>query len=317
MTLQDRSTGKTIGIGRESQGLYDLTSQSSPAVCVSTDAPLLIHSRLGHPSLSKFQKMVPRFSTLSSLACEFCQLGKHTCVSFPQRLNNWATSPFELVHTDVWGPCRTASTLGFQYFVTFIDDYSRCTWLFLMKNCAELYSIFQKFYAEILTQFNISIRVLRSDNAREYFSAPFISFMSQHGIIHQSSCAHTPQQNGVAERKNRHLFFFFDQQKNRYYRWRESSQEYTGCGQKEPTKQKTKAQYNYLLPYQVMNSTTEFVLSSLNTLAQAHKLVTKLALIFWSLVIRIVILLKQLVIFSSTIMFLFVFGGTLFLQLVI
>ena len=148
--------------------------------------------------------MVPRFSTLSSLACESCQLGKHICVSFPQRLNNRAKSPFELVHTDVWGPCRTASTFFFQYFVTFIDDYSRCTWLFLMKNRA-VYSIFQKFYAEILTQFNISIRVLRSDNAREYFSAPFISFMSQHGIFYQSSCAHTPQQNGVAERKNRHL----------------------------------------------------------------------------------------------------------------
>ena len=74
-----------------------------------------------------------------------------------------------------------------------------------MKNRAELFSIFQKFYAEILTRFNISIRVLRSDNAREYFSAPFISFMSQHRILHQYSCAHTPQQNGVAERKNCHL----------------------------------------------------------------------------------------------------------------
>ena len=74
-----------------------------------------------------------------------------------------------------------------------------------MKNQAELYSIFQKFYAEILTQFNISICVLRSDNAREYFSALVISFMSQHGILHQSSYAHTPQQNGVAECKNRHL----------------------------------------------------------------------------------------------------------------
>ncbi|RVX16620.1 Retrovirus-related Pol polyprotein from transposon RE2 [Vitis vinifera] len=57
VTLQDRSTGKTIGIGRESQGLYYLTSPSTPAVCISTDTPLLIHSRLGHPSLSKFQKM--------------------------------------------------------------------------------------------------------------------------------------------------------------------------------------------------------------------------------------------------------------------
>ena len=120
-------------------------------------------------------------------------------------MNNRAKSHFELVHTDVWGPCRTASTLGFQYFATFIDDYSQCTWLFLMKNRDELYSIFQKFYVEILTQFNIFIRVLRSNNAREYFSAPFISFMSQHGILHQSSCAHSPQQNEVVERKNRHL----------------------------------------------------------------------------------------------------------------
>ena len=68
-----------------------------------------------------------------------------------------------------------------------------------------MFEVFQKFYAEILTQFNISIRVLSSDNAREYFSAPFISFMSQHRILHQSSCTHTPQQNGVVEHKNRHL----------------------------------------------------------------------------------------------------------------
>ncbi|RVW51698.1 Retrovirus-related Pol polyprotein from transposon RE1 [Vitis vinifera] len=100
VTLQDRSTGKTIDIGRESQSLYHLTSPSTPAVCISTDAPLLIHSRLGHPSLSKFQKMVPRFSSLLSLACESCQLGKHTRVPFPKRLNNRAKSPFELVHTD-------------------------------------------------------------------------------------------------------------------------------------------------------------------------------------------------------------------------
>ncbi|RVW41993.1 Retrovirus-related Pol polyprotein from transposon TNT 1-94 [Vitis vinifera] len=160
VTLQDRSTGKTIGIGRESQGLYHLTSDSSPAVCISTDAPLLIHNRLGHPSLSKFQKMVPRFSTLSSLPCESCQLGKHTRVSFPKRLNNRASLLLSLSTLMFGGPCRTASTLGFQYFVTFIDDYSR---------------------------------------------SQFTSFMSHHGILHQSSCAHTPQQNGVAERKNRHL----------------------------------------------------------------------------------------------------------------
>ena len=53
-----------------------------------------------------------------------------------------------------------------------------------MKNQVELFSIFQKFYAEIQTQFNVSIRVLHSDNAQEYFSTPFTSFMSQHGILH-------------------------------------------------------------------------------------------------------------------------------------
>ena len=103
------------------------------------------------------------------------------------------------------GPSQFTSSLGFRYFVTFIDDYSRCTWLFLMKTRVELFSIFQKFHAEIRTQFNTSIRILRSDNAKEYFSTPFSSFMSSHGILHQSSCAYTPQQNGVAERKNRHL----------------------------------------------------------------------------------------------------------------
>ena len=74
-----------------------------------------------------------------------------------------------------------------------------------MKTQAELFSMFQKFNVEIRTQFNTSIRILRSDNAKEYFSTSFSSFMSSHGILHQSSRAYTPQQNGVAECKNRHL----------------------------------------------------------------------------------------------------------------
>ena len=73
-----------------------------------------------------------------------------------------------------------------------------------MKNQAELFSIFEKFHAEVQTQFNTSICMLRSDNPKEYLFRPF-SFMSSHEILHQSSCAYTPQYNGVAERKNRHL----------------------------------------------------------------------------------------------------------------
>ena len=167
------------------------------------DTPLLIHNRLGHPNISKLQKMVPRFSNLSSIECESCRLGKRTRVSFPQHLDQRTKSHFEPVHTDIWGPSRAKSTLGFRHFVTFIDDYSRCIWLFLMKTRVDFFSIFQKFHAEVRTQFNI--RVLRSDNAKEYLSASVSSFMSSYGILHQSSCAYTPQHNRVDECKNRHL----------------------------------------------------------------------------------------------------------------
>ena len=74
-----------------------------------------------------------------------------------------------------------------------------------MKIRAELFSIFQKFHAEICIQFNTSIRILKSDNENEYFSFPFSSFMSSHGILHQSTCAYTLQHNGGAKCKSCHL----------------------------------------------------------------------------------------------------------------
>ena len=87
VTLQDLSTGRTISIGRESQGLFHLSSPSYFIACTSMDISLLIHSRLGHPNISNLQKMVPRFSSLSSIECELCQLGKHTRVLFPKCLD--------------------------------------------------------------------------------------------------------------------------------------------------------------------------------------------------------------------------------------
>ncbi|WVY93382.1 hypothetical protein V8G54_032470 [Vigna mungo] len=201
--LLDRSSKHMIGTGCESHGLYLL--RPSAHVGVIMKSPSLLHAQLGHPSLAKLQQLVPSLSKLSNLSCESCQLGKHTRSSFPRSVSQRATSPFSLVHYDIWGPSRVKSTLGFQYFVTFIDDYSRCTWLFLMKNRSELFSIFQSFFNEIKTQFGVSIRTLRSDNGREYLSQQFQHFMASHCILHQTSCAYTPQQNGVAERKNRHL----------------------------------------------------------------------------------------------------------------
>ena len=71
--------------------------------------------------------------------------------------------------SDIWGPINTPSLLGFRYFVIFVNDYSRVTYLYLMKERSELYSIFKSFYMEINTQFNALLRSFRSDNAREYF----------------------------------------------------------------------------------------------------------------------------------------------------
>ena len=74
-----------------------------------------------------------------------------------------------------------------------------------MKSRSKLFSHFSAFCAEIQTQFQVFVQTLRSDNAKEYLSEPFQSFMLQHRILHQTSCVNTPFQNGVAERKNRHL----------------------------------------------------------------------------------------------------------------
>ena len=76
------------------------------------------------------------------------------------------------------------SPTGFKYFVTFVDDFSRVTWLYLMKSCFELFSHFTASCAEIQTQFHVHVQILRSDNAKEYLSKHFQSFMLQHGILH-------------------------------------------------------------------------------------------------------------------------------------
>ena len=74
-----------------------------------------------------------------------------------------------------------------------------------MKNRSEVFSHFCAFSTEIKTQYDVSVKILRSDNGKEYVSNSFQNYMSHNGILHQTSCVDTPSQNGVAERKNRHL----------------------------------------------------------------------------------------------------------------
>ena len=115
--------GKTIGIRHESQGLFHPSSPLCSTACTSIEAPLLLHCCLGHPSLSKFRKLVPHFSSLSSLECESCQLEKHTRVLFPKCLNPRTKSPFELVHIDAWGPSMFTSMQNYLYLSMLGNNY--------------------------------------------------------------------------------------------------------------------------------------------------------------------------------------------------
>ncbi|RDX77387.1 hypothetical protein CR513_42506, partial [Mucuna pruriens] len=177
----------------ESRGLYYLSNNPS-TLCFASVSPKLLHNRLGHPSLAKLKLMVPSLNKLSTLECESCQLGKHVRSTFPNQVNKRCNSPFSIVHSDIWGPSRVTS-FGFNYFVTFIDEYSRCTWVYLMKERSKLLSILMSFSKEVENQFGKTIKILRSDNAKEYFSFKLNSYLSSKAILYKSTCPHTPQQN--------------------------------------------------------------------------------------------------------------------------
>ena len=112
---------------------------------------------------------------------------------------------FDLVHSDVWGPAPVSSLSGYNYYVSFVDDCSRYTWIYLMRHRSELFQIYTDFTNMIQTQFQKRIKVFRSDGAREYLSLSMTNLLKSHGTLHQQSCPHTHQQNGTAERKHRHL----------------------------------------------------------------------------------------------------------------
>ena len=142
--------------------------------CFRVVTPCELYCLLGHPSLSLLYKLYPQFSSLSSLNCDFHQYTKLHRVHLSPRINKGAFAPFELVNYDVWGPCPILSPTRFRYFVTFVDDFSRVTWLYLMKSRYEFFfSHFSALCVEIQTQFHVSVQTLRSENAKEYLSKLF------------------------------------------------------------------------------------------------------------------------------------------------
>ncbi|XP_057478145.1 retrovirus-related Pol polyprotein from transposon TNT 1-94 isoform X6 [Actinidia eriantha] len=213
---QELKTGKVIGSGKAHGGLYFLESAPhSPMSCglaLQADKGSAIsmlhqwHRRLGHPSFGILEKLFPnlvKHCSRSQFFCEACELGKHKR-SFYAPINKRSDSPFMVIHSDVWAS-PIPSLKGHRWFVTFIDCFSRVTWVYLLKSKSEVFSCFKSFHAMVRTQFDSNIKILRSDNGTEYIDTSFRAFLDDNGILFQTTCVGTPQQNGVAERKNRHL----------------------------------------------------------------------------------------------------------------
>lgn len=106
---------------------------------------------------------------------------------------------------DVWGPYRILSISGCYYFLTLVNDHSKCTWIYLLKYKLDAPAYFKIFHSMVMTQFQTKILGVRTDNAPELSDGVMLDFFQQNGINLKTSCTRTPQQNGIAERKDRNL----------------------------------------------------------------------------------------------------------------
>ena len=128
-------------------------------------------------------------------------MGKNIRNHFPQSEHK-SKEPLDLVHSDVCGPMSVHSFSGYSYCVTFIDDYSRKTWIYFLKAKSEVFERFREFKTLVENQTGKKIRVLRTHYRGEYTSNEFMEYCSTEGIKKEHTVPHTPQHNGVAERKN-------------------------------------------------------------------------------------------------------------------
>ncbi|KAG8486393.1 hypothetical protein CXB51_019730 [Gossypium anomalum] len=193
--------------------LFTIDIESREVKCMKNaikDESWLWHLRFGHLGffdlklLSK-ENMVnglPKINPLDQL-CEAWIKGKQHRQSFEAGKTRRARRPLEIVHSDIAGPFDIPSLGGNKYYATFIDDFSRKSWIYLLKTKSEAFDKFIEFKAMVEKQSGHFIKILRTDRGGEYTSKLFESFCKKHEIIHQLTTVYTPQQNGVAERKNR------------------------------------------------------------------------------------------------------------------
>ncbi|CAM8959948.1 unnamed protein product [Rhodiola kirilowii] len=216
--IQDPQDRIILETGRPSGALY--STKQLKLQCKTANANSLIiqpqiqeveiwHNRLGHAPMDIVTQLLknktPSIHCKNlKYQCTVCPLAKQTKLPFPLSNHNTST-PFELLHSDVWGPFHVPTISNARYFLTIVDDYTRAVWTFLMTHKSETTDIIIGMFHMVETQFGKTIQKFRSDNGGEFFNHKLTSFFQSKGCIHQSSCPYTPQQNGLAERKHRHI----------------------------------------------------------------------------------------------------------------
>ena len=180
----------------------------------------LWHERLGHLNMADIRRLagmangIPSAFTHDSAAsassgvCPACLEGKQNRIFNRRVPASHAEAPLALIHSDSCGPFRTASIAGAKYFILFVDDYTRMTWVHFLhtKGHQEVLGAFQAFKAAMEKHSGRSILRLRCDNGRgEYSNQFFLSYLTAEGISFEPSAPYTQHQNGVSERKIRSI----------------------------------------------------------------------------------------------------------------
>ncbi|GJR66229.1 putative ribonuclease H-like domain-containing protein [Tanacetum coccineum] len=171
------------------------------------------HRRLGHINFKTMNKLVkgnlvkglPSKIFENDHSCVACQKGKQHKASYKTKLVNSISKPLHMLHMDLFGPTNVKSLMKKSYCLVVTDDFSRFSWVFFLATKDETSGILKTFITEIENQLDHKVKVIRSDNGTEFKNSIMNQFCEIKGIKREFSVARTPQQNGVAERKNRTL----------------------------------------------------------------------------------------------------------------
>jgi transposase InsO family protein len=209
--IRKEGSGKLVGTAaRTSNNIYVLSEIGNEKCCLGKeDESWLWNRRMGHMHFDNLVKVnkresvreMPQIMKPTNTLCKHCQQGKQTKTRFKSKEYS-TTRPLEIVHTDLVGPTTTKGLKGEKYFMLLVDDYTRMTAVFFLKNKSEAFENFKIYKEMVENEMDSRIKCLRSDNGGEFTSKEFMDYCSSHGIKRQFFVARTPQQNGVVERKN-------------------------------------------------------------------------------------------------------------------